>query len=185
MGLFSKELQELDRNTVQYMIDEMQEEINQQKEQLAQKEQQLTQKEQQLSLKDRQLTEKDLQIQQQAQKIAELMQKLENQKNSRRQKMRKHQKITEDSYKPTRADLSECQMCAWLIKDLPGARLTDIAAGNFDFGNPLIGYNDSESSAYLCCHPARHFFSAALSCICSSSLSIANISLQSAPLSTL
>lgn len=73
MGLFSKELQELDRNTVQYMIDEMQEEINQQKEQL-------TQKEQQLSLKDRQLTEKDLQIQQQAQKIAELMQKLENQK---------------------------------------------------------------------------------------------------------
>lgn len=73
MGLFSKELQELDRNTVQYMIDEMQEEINQQKEQL-------TQKEQQLSLKEQQLTEKDLQIQQQAQKIAELMQKLENQK---------------------------------------------------------------------------------------------------------
>lgn len=66
MGLFSKELQELDRNTVQYMIDEMQEEINQQKEQLTQK--------------NRQLTEKDLQIQQQAQKIAELMQKLENQK---------------------------------------------------------------------------------------------------------
>lgn len=73
MGLFSKELQELDRNTVQYMIDEMQEEINQQKEQLAQKEQQLSQK-------NHQLTEKDLQIQQQAQKIAELMQKLENQK---------------------------------------------------------------------------------------------------------
>ena len=31
MGMFSKELQELDRNTVSYMIDEMQEEINQQK----------------------------------------------------------------------------------------------------------------------------------------------------------
>lgn len=30
MGMFSKELQELDRNTVQYMIDEMQEEINKQ-----------------------------------------------------------------------------------------------------------------------------------------------------------
>ena len=29
--MFSKELQELDRNTVSYMIDEMQEEINQQK----------------------------------------------------------------------------------------------------------------------------------------------------------
>ncbi|WP_343250028.1 PD-(D/E)XK nuclease family transposase [Diplocloster hominis] len=32
MGMFSKELQELDRNTVQYMIDEMQEEINKQSE---------------------------------------------------------------------------------------------------------------------------------------------------------
>lgn len=34
MGLFSKELLELDRNTAQYMIDEMQEEINQYKAQL-------------------------------------------------------------------------------------------------------------------------------------------------------
>ena len=32
MGMYSKELQELDRNTVQYMIDEMQEIINEQKE---------------------------------------------------------------------------------------------------------------------------------------------------------
>ena len=77
MGLFSKELQELDRNTVQYMIDEMQEEINQQKEQLAQKEQQLSQKNQQLTQKNQQLTEKNQQL---TQKIAELMQKLENQK---------------------------------------------------------------------------------------------------------
>ncbi len=30
MGMFSKELQELDRNTVQYMIDEMEEEIDEQ-----------------------------------------------------------------------------------------------------------------------------------------------------------
>lgn len=34
MSMFSKELQELDRNTVSYMIDEMQEEINQQKAEL-------------------------------------------------------------------------------------------------------------------------------------------------------
>ena len=34
MGMFSKELQELDRNTVQYMIDEMQEVIDAQKEDL-------------------------------------------------------------------------------------------------------------------------------------------------------
>ncbi|MBQ8558681.1 MAG: hypothetical protein IJ439_01660, partial [Tyzzerella sp.] len=37
MEMFSKELLELDRNTVQYMIDEMQDEIDSQKEQLAEK----------------------------------------------------------------------------------------------------------------------------------------------------
>ncbi len=34
MRLFSKELEELDKNTVQYMIDELQEEVDAQKEQL-------------------------------------------------------------------------------------------------------------------------------------------------------
>lgn len=37
MGMFSKELQELDRNTVQYMIDEMQDEIDAQRKLLSQK----------------------------------------------------------------------------------------------------------------------------------------------------
>ena len=38
MEMFSKELQELDRNTVQYMIDEMQEVIDAQKEDLSKQE---------------------------------------------------------------------------------------------------------------------------------------------------
>ena len=38
MEMFSKELQELDRNTVQYMIDEMQEEIDEQRQKLDEKE---------------------------------------------------------------------------------------------------------------------------------------------------
>ena len=38
MEMFSKELQELDRNTVQYMIDEMQEEIDEQRRKLDEKE---------------------------------------------------------------------------------------------------------------------------------------------------
>ena len=42
MGMFSKELRELDRNTVQLMIDEMQEELNQEKRKVEQKEQQLS-----------------------------------------------------------------------------------------------------------------------------------------------
>ena len=38
MGMYSKELQELDRNTVQYMIDEMQEIINDQKQTISSQE---------------------------------------------------------------------------------------------------------------------------------------------------
>ncbi len=49
MGIFSKELAELDKNTVQYMIDEMQDTIDAQKEQLSQKDEQLSQKDEQLS----------------------------------------------------------------------------------------------------------------------------------------
>lgn len=44
MNMFSKELQELDRNTVQYMIDEMQDEIDSQKIQLREKDEQLQNK---------------------------------------------------------------------------------------------------------------------------------------------
>ncbi len=39
MGMFSKELLELDKNTVQYMIDEMQNEIDAQKGKLSEQEQ--------------------------------------------------------------------------------------------------------------------------------------------------
>ncbi|WP_346662599.1 hypothetical protein [uncultured Merdimonas sp.] len=42
MDMFSKELQELDRNTVQYMIDEMQEEIDTLKEEKKFSEERLT-----------------------------------------------------------------------------------------------------------------------------------------------
>ena len=52
MEMYSKELQELDRNTVQYMIDEMQETINQMDAQLSRKDDQLSQKDDQLNRKD-------------------------------------------------------------------------------------------------------------------------------------
>ena len=44
MGVYSKELEELDRNTVRYMIDEMQTQLNQKDEQLNQKNEQLQEK---------------------------------------------------------------------------------------------------------------------------------------------
>ena len=67
--MFSKELRELDRNTVQYMIDVMQDEIDaskklleEQGKQLSEKDLQLSEKDMQLSEKDSQLSEKDLQL---------------------------------------------------------------------------------------------------------------------------
>ena len=50
MSMFSKELQELDRNTVSYMIDEMQEEINQQKAELEAKDAEIKALKQQLEV---------------------------------------------------------------------------------------------------------------------------------------
>ena len=43
MGMFSKELQELDENTVQYMIDEMQDQIEEKDNQLQEKDKQIEQ----------------------------------------------------------------------------------------------------------------------------------------------
>lgn len=48
MGMFSEELRELDRNTVQYMIDEMQEEINQKKREMEELSRQLDEMNEQL-----------------------------------------------------------------------------------------------------------------------------------------
>ena len=47
MGIFSEELKILDRNTVKYMVDQMQETINEQKAQIAQQKNQLAEKDQQ------------------------------------------------------------------------------------------------------------------------------------------
>ena len=62
MGMFSKELQELDKNTVEYMIDEMQNEINRKNAIIEEDHALLTEKDAQLTEKDAQLTEKDAQL---------------------------------------------------------------------------------------------------------------------------
>ena len=76
MGLYSEELRILDRNTVQLMIDEMQDEIDGQKKVLILKDEQLSQKEQQLSQKDEQLIQQEQQIEKQLQEIARLKRQL-------------------------------------------------------------------------------------------------------------
>ncbi len=75
MSMYSKELQELDHNTVLYMIDEMQERLNRQDVQLEQKDVQLEQKDVQLEQKDVQLRQKDAQLEQ----LTKLVQQLQGQ----------------------------------------------------------------------------------------------------------
>ena len=84
MGLFSEELRELDRNTVQYMIDEMQEDIDRKqallelkKVQLEQQNQQLEQSRQQLDLQNQQLAQSKQQLDLQNQQLAQSKQQLE------------------------------------------------------------------------------------------------------------
>jgi hypothetical protein len=72
MEMFSKELLELDRNTVQYMIDEMQEDIDRQAAQLNNQAAQLKDKDTQLKDKDTQLKNQNAQIQELLKKIQEL-----------------------------------------------------------------------------------------------------------------
>lgn len=62
MALFSKELQELDRNTVQYMIDEQQEVIKENKKRLAEQATSIAEKDKSLAEKDKSLAEKDKEI---------------------------------------------------------------------------------------------------------------------------
>ena len=59
MGLFSEELAILDRNTVKYMMDEMQEEINQKKAELEQHQAKIDQQKAEIDQQRQQLTEKD------------------------------------------------------------------------------------------------------------------------------
>ena len=57
MNMFSKELAELDRNTVQYMIDEMQDEIDGMKEQMNDKDSEINKKDNEIALLRKQLEE--------------------------------------------------------------------------------------------------------------------------------
>ena len=93
MSVYSKELAELDKNTVQYMIDEMQAVIHQKEEELnqknevinqknevinrkdeviSQKEEELRQKKKELSRRDEKLCQKDAELEKSRKRIAEL-----------------------------------------------------------------------------------------------------------------
>ena len=77
MGLYSKELQMMDRNTVQFMIDEQEELIEKQREQLNRMDEELAQKSEQLSQKDEQLSQKDELLDQKEELLIEKDRKIE------------------------------------------------------------------------------------------------------------
>ncbi len=72
MGIFSEELRIMDRNTVQLMIDEMQDEIDGMKELLGQKDKQLSQKDEALRRKEELLLQKEEKIKQLEKRLEEL-----------------------------------------------------------------------------------------------------------------
>ena len=91
MQMFSKELLELDRNTVKLMIDDMQkqieekdeqigcqrEQLSQKDEKLNQKDEELSQKDEELSQKDEELNQKDEQINQQSEQMIEMRKEIQ------------------------------------------------------------------------------------------------------------
>ena len=76
MGMYSKELQELDRNTVQYMIDEMQEIINDQKEKIHTQTEVLNEQKQTIS-------SQELLIREQKQQYEELLRRVRDLENKK------------------------------------------------------------------------------------------------------
>ena len=85
MGLFSKELQILDDNTVQFMIDEMQEEINVLRDEVSEKDDAIAEKDKAIAEKDKAIAEKNKAISEKDNTIAKNMILIENLKNKLRE----------------------------------------------------------------------------------------------------
>lgn len=99
MGMFSKELYELDRNTVQYMIDEMQEEINERKRAMDELLRKLTEKQEELAKRDEEIARKKEEIAREKEKIEEKDKQIEENKQQIEEKKKqieeKEQQIEE------------------------------------------------------------------------------------------
>lgn len=72
MGMFSKELQQLDKNTVQYMIDEMQDELDAKLKELQESEERLEEQQDLIAKQNAQLLEKDADLQASQEEIRRL-----------------------------------------------------------------------------------------------------------------
>lgn len=77
MQVFSKELLEMDRNTVKLMIDEMEEELQEKREILKEQDQRIEEQDQRIGEQDQRIEEQDQKIEEQDQKIEEQDRKME------------------------------------------------------------------------------------------------------------
>ena len=84
MEMFSKELYEMDRNTVHYMIDEMQKEIDQKDREIDQKDKEIDQKDKEIGQKDKEidrqkeeLSQKEIELERSAQALREALKRIE------------------------------------------------------------------------------------------------------------
>lgn len=92
MGLFSKELLEMDRNTVRYMMDEMQEEINRKKKELEESTHELEERRSQLEESRSQLEESKSQLEESRSQLKEKDSQLAYQKEELNKKDELYQK---------------------------------------------------------------------------------------------
>ena len=79
MEMYSKELQELDRNTVRYMVDEMQKEITEQKKELESKDKELESKDKEIVNQRQELESKGKELESKDKEIEELKRLLREQ----------------------------------------------------------------------------------------------------------
>lgn len=83
MGIFSEELLELDRNTAQYMMDEMQEEIDRRREELDQKREELDQKNEELIQAGKELDQKSEELSKTRGELSQKQSQLEGERRSK------------------------------------------------------------------------------------------------------
>ncbi|MBO5459264.1 MAG: hypothetical protein J5981_03330 [Lachnospira sp.] len=96
MEMFSKELLELDKNTVQYMIDEMQETIDSQKNQLEEQQNKLEEKQETIDGQRNQLEEKQETIDSQKKQLEEKQNEIEETKQLLSQALQKIKQLEKE-----------------------------------------------------------------------------------------
>ena len=93
MGMFSKELRELDRNTVQYMIEEQKKKLAEKQKEVAEKQKELTEKQKKLEEQQKQLEEQREQAEKWKRKSQEKDRKLQEENIKLQEKERENEEL--------------------------------------------------------------------------------------------